>query len=140
MLPILAVIVTGPPGAIANTLPVPVTSAMAGSLDCQEKVTPLTTWPDPSAALAVSWVEFPMKRFVWGGVTVTRVMGSGVTITWVEPVMPSTVAEISTGPPVRLAVTTPAWLTDASSGVLDDQLTARLVTTMPLPVRAMAVS
>jgi hypothetical protein len=67
-------------------------------------------------------------------------MGSGVIVTRAEPGTPSTVAVIWTGPPDRLALTTPLWLTEASSGALDDQLIARLVTTIPLPVRAVAVS
>ncbi len=57
-----------------------------------------------------------------------------------SPTIPSTVARIRTGPPTLTPVTSPLPDTEATEASVDDQLTARPDTTMPLEVLGVALS
>src|SRR5688572_10375077 len=136
----LAVMVTGPPWASPITIPVVVTAAMAGSLDCQSKLRPVSGFPPASNAWGVSWTPAATSTPELAGVTVTRSTGTERTVTSASPTTPSTVARIRTGPPSATPLTMPVLETVAISGSLLLQAMARPGTVIPLAVRGVAAN
>jgi len=73
------------------------------------------------------------------GATVTDATGIVVTVTAAEPLLPSLVAVIVAEPPA-FPVTSPLELTDATALLLEDQVTTRPVSGVPLASLGVALS
>jgi hypothetical protein len=127
------------PGVNAVTTPVVETDATRVLLDVQATGRSVTTVPLASVTVADSAAVWPTCRLAFAGWTVTLATGTGVTMTPALPLLPSLVAVI-VAEPTDSAVTTPAELTVATAGLLDDHVTRRSVTVVPLASLTVAVS
>ena len=126
------------PGAMAVTTPDEETVATPVLLELQVTVRPVRVFPLASRVVAVSVVVPPTMSVAEEGLTVTDATGRCVTVTLAVPLTPSDVAVIVAVPGAR-AVTTPAWETVATDSLLELQLTARPVSTLPFASRVVAV-
>lgn len=137
---LVAVIVTGPPWATADTSPVCDTLATPALLVVHVTVRPVSVEPLPASVVAVSRMTLPALNDVVGGVTTTDATGTGVTVIAAVPDLPSLVAVMVTGPPGAFAVTSPVCETLASAALLVVHATARPVSVDPSPASVVAVS
>jgi hypothetical protein len=139
---LVAVIVTGPPAATAVTRPLASTDATALLLELHVTTRPVSTLLATSRSVAVScWVGvIPTTRLAEVGDTVTVLTGASVTVNEDVPVIVSLVAVIVTGPPAATAVTRPVALTLAIALLLEDHVTVRPVSTLPLASFVKAVN
>ena len=128
--PAVAVMVTVP-SFFALTRPSPLTLAIAGSLEDQLNVRPLTGLPAASKPCAVSGTMSPI--FIDDVAGVTRMLASGpvVTVTVEVPLFPPVDAVI-VAVPTRAPVTTPLPETVAVAVLLDVHVMVRSVRTFPL--------
>jgi hypothetical protein len=140
---LVAVIVTGPPTATPVTRPLADTLAIAELLDDHTTARPVITLPSLSSVDAVSWVVVPIVIDGDAGLTVTDATdagGTGMTVTDADPLFPSLVAVIVTGPPTATPVTRPAEETLAIAVLLEVHVTARPVRALPDASRVEAES
>src|SRR6267378_4664679 len=96
--------------------------------------------PLASLRVAVSCTVWPTCTLALGGVTVTEATGTAVTVTLAEPLCPSLVAVIVTGPPAAAPVTSPVPLTLAIVVLLDCQVITRPANGLPFASFGVAVS
>lgn len=129
-IPSLVAVIVALPGATAVTTPALDTVAAAGLFELQATVRPERTFPLPSLTTTISGAVCPTVRLLLGGATVTVATGTALTFTVAVVDLPSLVAVIVVLPAVR-PLTTPLADTVADAGLLDDQLTARPVSTCP---------
>src|SRR5256885_72131 len=141
LFPSLAAVIVAEPAAFAVTRPLPFTVAIAVSLDDQVTARPESGLPLASLGVAVSCTVCPTGTLADDGVTVTEATGTGalVTVMVAVPLFPSLVAVI-VAVPAPLAVTNPVRLTVATVVSLDDQVTARPESGLPLASLGVAVS
>jgi hypothetical protein len=122
------------PAEIPCTIPVGLTVAVAGSELDHVTSRPVSVFPPASVVVAVSCCVVPMSKLAVGGETVTVATGAAgggaVTVSGVDPVLPPALAMICVVPG-ESAVTTPALLTVATVGALDDQLTVPVAIAAP---------
>jgi hypothetical protein len=136
---LLAVIIAVPsPVAVTITVapvePLTVLAALtvntAVLLETQFTVRPTSGFPLPSFGVAVScWVS-PKTTGVVKAERVRAATGMGVTVIEAVPFFPSLVAVI-VAVPTDTAVTTPVWLTVATTALFELHVTARPVRTLP---------
>jgi hypothetical protein len=91
----------------------------------------LTTAPVVSLNVAVKATVWPLALVMDAGDTTTLPMGAGVTVSAALPDFPPLLAVI-VALPVLMALTLPAAVTVATAVLLDDHVTTRSVTTVPL--------
>jgi hypothetical protein len=131
-------VIVAVPAATPVTTP-PATVATAVLFDVQVTTRFVTIVPFRSFTVTVSVVVDPARMFAVAGETVTLPTGAGVTVTIVDPGTPSLIAVI-VALPGATAVTTPVAETVAATGLFDDHVTTRSVTTVPFTSRTMALS
>jgi hypothetical protein len=137
--PSLAPIMFAVPIATALTTPCVETVATAGLLELHATARPVSTAPFASSVTAVA-CAVPTAVIEFGvSDTVTVATGTGVTVIEEAPVVPSLIALIVAGP-IAWAVTSPFTSTDAIKGSVDDQVTPRPVSVLPLASFVVAVS
>jgi len=136
---LVAVIVTGPPGATPVTSPLPFTLAIVALLDCQVIVRPVNGLPFAPLGVAASCNVLPTATLPDAGLTVTEATGTGVTVMDAVPLWPSLVAVI-VAEPATFAVTSPVPFTLATVVLLLDHITVRPVNTFPFASLSVAVS
>ena len=127
---LVAVIVTGPPGACPVTRPVPaLTTATDVLLELHVIVRPVSTLLLASLVVATSCWVAPATTLAEAGLTVTLATGTAVTVMAEVAVFPSLVAVI-VALPIDTAVTSPFAFTVAAA-LSDAQVTRRLVSVAP---------
>src|SRR6266566_3481868 len=89
------------PGDIAITTPAASTVATSGLLEVQFIETSLRGFPSELRAIANSLVVAPTTSAVLTGSISMRVIGPGLTITWVNTVLPPTIAPTITSPGLK---------------------------------------
>ncbi len=138
LLPSLVAVIVAVPIATPVTTPA-FTVAIALLLDDQVIGRFVTTLPSESFTVAVSVAVLVVRTLTDAGDNVTLATGTWLTVTVVVPDFPSLVAVMTTTPgdtPVTIPVEeTTAWVV-----LLDDQVTRRSVTMLPLTSRTMALS
>src|SRR6266566_2886816 len=137
---LVAVIVTGPPGALPVTRPFASTVARVASLVPHVTLRPVSGLPAASFGVAVSCSVAPTTTLAGDGVTSTEATGAGVTVTLDVPLFPSLVAVMVTGPPTLLPVTRPFASTVARVASLVPHVTVRPVSVLPFASFSVAVS
>ena len=100
---------------------------------------PTRTFPPASFVVAVACVVLPIPIAEDATDTVTDATEVETTVTVADPVRPSLVAAMPAVPTLT-AVTSPVPDTVATAGLLDDQLTARPVRTLPFASLVVAVA
>src|SRR2546421_12475299 len=141
LFPSLAAVIVAEPAAFAVTRPLTFTVALAVSLDDQVTARPESGLPLASLGVAVSCTVCPTGALADDGVTVTEAPGTGtlITVMVAVPLFPSLVAVI-VAVPAAFAVTKPVPLTVAIAVSLDDHVTARPESGLPLASFGVAVS
>src|SRR2546422_404295 len=137
--PSLVAVMVAVPVATPVTSPPVDTVAIAGALDAQLTIRPLSGLPFASSGVAVSWPHCPTWIPAVAGLTLTDATGTGFTVTAALPVFPSLVAVIVTAP-AATPVTSPVEDTVATAGALDVQVTDRPESTLPAASFSVAVS
>src|SRR2546426_7306312 len=137
--PSLVAVMVAVPVATPVTRPPVDTVAIAGALDAQLTIRPLSGLPFASSGVAVSWPHCPTWIPAVAGLTLTDATGTGFTVTAALPVLPSLVAVIVTAP-AATPVTSPVEDTVATAGALDVQVTDRPESTLPAASFSVAVS
>ena len=135
-----AVIVTGPPSALAVTSPVPSTSAIVVLPLLQVIVRPVRGSPLAALGVAASCSVMPMTTVAVLGLTVTDATGTGMTVIEAVPLLASLVAVIVAGPPAPLAVTSPLPSTAATVALSLIHVMTRPVSGSPFASFGVAVS
>src|SRR2546425_8189742 len=137
--PSLVAVMVAVPVATPVTSPPVDTVAIAGALDAQLTIRPLSGLPFASSGVAVSWPHCPTWIPAVAGLTLTDATGTGFTVTAALPVVPSLVAVIVTAP-AATPVTTPVEETVAVAGALDAHVIARPESTVPAASFGLATS
>jgi hypothetical protein len=131
--PSLVAVRVAEPAATPVTTPLPLTVATAALLLVQVITRPLSGLPLASFGVAVSATVCPTVTLAVAGLTVTDATGAAGTLTTVTlavPARPSLVA-VRVAAPADMPVATPLALTAVTVGLLDAQVTARPVRTVP---------
>jgi hypothetical protein len=127
------------PTATALTTPCAETVATNVLLELHDTARPVSTAPFTSSVTAAAWavptavIEFGVRD------TVIDSTGTAITVMVVDPVFPSLVALVVADPIAR-AVTSPFTSTDAIALSVDDQVTPRPVSVLPVTSLVVAVS
>ena len=131
-LPPAVAVITLAPGESAETKPVAVMVAMFGDDEIQLTVAPETVRPCASTGFAVICTNPLARSVTFEGVTemLATVCTAEVMVTSEYPTFPSTVHETRVVPALT-ASTVPEADTVATEGVLEDQVVARPVRTLP---------
>lgn len=137
--PSLVAVMVAVPGRIPLTKPNWVTLAIESGADDQLTARWVRTFPFASFSVAVAWVVERVVRVEEPSDTVTEATGGPVTVRVADPVCPSLTA-VMAAVPIPRAVTTPASLTVATEGALDDQVIARPARKFPLASLGVAVA
>src|SRR3989449_7185536 len=137
--PSLVAVMVAVPVATPVTRPPVDTVAIAGALDAQVTIRPLSGLPFASSGVAVSWPHCPTWIPAVAGLTLTDATGGGFTVTAAVPLFPSLAAVIVAAPAVT-PVTSPVEDTVATAGALDAQVTDRPESTLPAASRSVAAS
>src|SRR5713101_2471107 len=140
VLPSLVAVIVAEPGATPRTKPPPSTLATPEALLSHVIVRPVSGLPLASRGVAVSATMPPTWMLDDGGVTATVATGMGVTVTAAEPLLPSLVAVMVTGPPAAFPVTSPLTSTLATVVSLEAQVTVRPVSGWPAASCGVALS
>ena len=133
----MAIITTGPPGAIPVTTPLVETVAMAGFPEVQATERPFRMLLAASLSVALSCVVAPTIIDPLLGVTATVATGTGVTVIVASPATPSLVARITADPGYR-AVTSPVAETLATASA--EELHATALPPSGLPCASLGVA
>jgi hypothetical protein len=139
VLPSLVAVMPAVPTLTAVTSPVVDTVATAGLLDNQLTARPVRTLPLASLVAAVAWVVEPITTVEAASDTVTEATGGTMTVIVAVPLCPP-LAAVMPAVPTPTAVTAPVADTVATAELLDDQLTARPVRTLPVASLVVAVA
>jgi|SRR5947209_5335271 len=139
LFPSLVAVTVADPAATPVTSPLTLTLATAPLLVDHMMVRPVSGLPLASLGVAVSCTVPPTKMVGAAGATVTDATGVVVMVTAAEPLLPSLVAVI-VAEPAAFPVTSPLELTDATALLLEDQVTTRPVSGLPLASLGVAVS
>jgi hypothetical protein len=145
---LVAVIVAVPtPTAVTVVVPLVeldgLTVTTAGLLETQFTVRSLSTLPVASLVTAESCCVSPTTTLVVTGLTATVATGTSGTCVIVIELVPDLVSEVAvivTGPPAATALTRPFGSTVATAALLDDQVTVRSVSTLPVTSLVTAVT
>ncbi len=138
--PSLVAVIVANPTATPVTNPLPLTVAVPTALLDHVMTRPVSGLPRASLSVAVSCTVCPAATLGVAGFRLTVATGAGgVTVTADEPLCPSLVAVIVTGP-AATPVTSPLPLTVAVPRALLDHVMTRPVNTLPLPSLVVAVS
>jgi hypothetical protein len=139
LFPSLVAVMVTDPAATAVTMPLAETIATAGALLDHVTMRPVSTLPAESVVTAPSCTVFPIVMLVLGGVTLTELTGTTVTVMVAVPLLPSLVAVI-VAEPADTADTNPLLDTVVTPGALLDQLIDRPVSVLPAASLSAAVS
>src|SRR2546421_295877 len=141
LFPSLVAVIVAEPAPRPVTSPLPLTRAIVVSSLAQVTALPDSGLPFASLGVALSCTVCPTGTLADDGVTVTEATGTGalVTVMVAVPLFPSLVAVI-VAVPAPLAVTNPVRLTVATVVSLDDQVTARPESGLPLSSLGVALS
>src|SRR5256714_1535336 len=139
--PSLVAVIVAEPAPRPVTSPLPLTRAIVVSSLAQVTTLPDSGLPFASLGVALSCTVCPTGTLADDGVTVTEATGTGalVTVMVAVPLFPSLVAVI-VAVPAPFAVTNPVRLTVATVVSLDDHVTARPESGLPLASLGVAVS
>src|SRR5256885_2103733 len=141
LFPSLVAVIVAEPAPRPVTSPLPLTRAIVVSSLAQVTTLPDSGLPFASLGVALSCTVCPTGTLADDGVTVTDATGTcaRVTVMVAVPLFPSLVAVI-VAVPAPLAVTNPVRVTVATVVSLDDQVTVRPESGLPLASFGVAVS
>src|SRR2546421_250251 len=141
LFPSLVAVIVAEPAPRPVTSPLPLTRAIVVSSLAQVTTLPDSGLPFASLGVALSCTVCPTGTLADDGVTVTDATGTGalVTVMVAVPLFPSLVAVI-VAVPAPFAVPNPVRLTVATVVSLDDQVTARPESGLPLSSLGVALS